>query len=116
MEIDQASQRYVRRLFVRCRLAVVLSTEALTGLLYTLKKENPELDDQLKAHRRLHATSRYERKKKKTLVVIAKHPYSATSSKELSFKKGERMLVAEPVPEKKWWLVSLAVAIIMLNF
>lgn len=68
----------------------------------------------MKVHRRLHAGSRNERKKKKTLVVIAKHAYAATSSKELSFEKGERMLVAEPVPEKKWWLVSLADANIVL--
>lgn len=42
-------------------------------------------------------------RKKRGLLVFTRYEYLAKNDKELSFKRGERLLVARPILNKRWW-------------
>ena len=80
--------------------------------------EDPELDKKMSAHRRKQTNSKgtgtgsgsgqeqSPRRGPRTLVVVARFDFVAKNAKELDFTKGERLRIANPVPEKQWWMAE----------
>jgi len=82
--------------------------------------EDPELDKKMSAHRRKQPSNKGtgadtdtglprrqdQRRGPRTLVVVARFDFAAKNAKELNFVKGERLRIANPVPEKQWWMAE----------